>query len=324
MGIAQRLTVVKQHDTEPARSPTGRFTPNARSHGLPDAPQALRWGGVPAAKHPRKIAHHGPEPNFCTPFPTDGQVFSMQNPGRHTSAQTAPGCARRIGRCRTDAHAFRPPPNTLTLLRHGWPTDRRGVASCPQRRRALVRNPAPSRGWEPCPLPPAAPRNGNISVRMHPERPDSGGPPPCDTLHTKPDAPLTAQSLVILSQPEWWTFVTFGGQPVTIPSGRSRQPAGPAWRTPPFGRDFTRLQTRHTATGDARRMRPHEGRPRPAHHDATRSRTRSPRAPFQRGRNDPQQPPAPSFPRPAPHGSRTWPGKSNDLPLFRHLPLDIM
>lgn len=88
MGIAQRLTVVKQHETEPARDHLlGWSAPNSRSHGLPDAPQALRWGGVPAAKHPRKIAHHGPEPKSSTPFPANGQVFSMRNSRRPRSRE---------------------------------------------------------------------------------------------------------------------------------------------------------------------------------------------------------------------------------------------
>lgn len=201
MGIAQRLTVVKQHDTEPARSPPGRFTPNARSHGLPDAPQALRWGGVPAAKHPRKIAHHGPEPNFCTPFPTDGQVFSMQNPGRHASAQAAPSSARQ---CRE---------------------------ACPHL-------PPLRAGRAPTPLVPArAPWSEHI-CRMHPERPDSGDPTPRiqrrarHARRTEPDAPSTAQTLVILSQPKWWTFATFGGQPPASPLFRPRfhPTASPAHR----------------------------------------------------------------------------------------------
>lgn len=258
MGIAQRLTVVKQHDTEPARSPPGRFTPNARSHGLPDAPQALRWGGVPAAKHPRKIAHHGPEPNFCTPFPTDGQVFSMQNPGRHASAQAAPSSARQ---CRE---------------------------ACPHL-------PPLRAGRAPTPLVPArAPWSEHI-CRMHPERPVPAIRRPASSA-----GPATrgARNRTLHRPRRPWSFYhnQNGGH---LPHSAASRPPPPF-----FGRDFTRLQARHTATGDARRMRPHGWWPRPAHHDATRSRTRSPRAPFQHGRNGPRQPPAPSFPRPAPHASR--------------------
>ncbi len=218
MGIAQRLTVVKQHDTEPARSPPGRFTPNARSHGLPDAPQALRWGGVPAAKHPRKIAHHGPEPNFCTPFPTDGQVFSMQNPRRHTSAQAAPGSARQ---CR-EACPHLPP------LRAG-------------------------RGGYPCPLSPLAPRGVNIYVGCTRNGRILAVRCPASIAGPRRAARGTGRSI---GRADLGHFITT--KMVDI-----RHIRRPAARPPFFGCDFTRLQARHTATGDTRRMRPHGWWPRP-------------------------------------------------------------
>ncbi len=99
MGIAQRLTVVKQHDTEPADHLWGRFTPNTRSHGLPDTPQALRWDGVPAAKHPRKTTHHGPEPKSSTPFPIDGQVFFMTKSSGEAKDQFPPHPQRALLHC---------------------------------------------------------------------------------------------------------------------------------------------------------------------------------------------------------------------------------
>ena len=146
MGIAQRLTVVKQHDTEPARDHLwGWSAPNSRSHGLPDTPQALRWGGVPAAKHPRKIAHHGPEPKSSTPFPTNGQVFSMRSSGGICAHGRAPSPHAALGmpRCcfMVDARAHAP-------LGHVAPAySRRGrMARAGSRRRCAQLGTSGSRG----------------------------------------------------------------------------------------------------------------------------------------------------------------------------------
>ncbi len=152
-----------------------------------------------------------------------------------------------------------------------------------------------ARGGHPRPLSPLAPRGVNIYVGC-----TRNGRIPAIRRPASSAGPATrgARNRTLHRPRRPWSFYhnQNGGH---LPHSAASRPPPPF-----FGRDFTRLQARHTATGDARRIRPHGWWPRPAHHDATRSRTRSPRAPFQHGRNGPRQPPAPSFPRPAPHASR--------------------
>lgn len=248
MGIAQRLTVVKQHDTEPARDHLlGWSAPNSRSHGLPDAPQALRWGGVPAAKHPRKIAHHGPEPKSCTPFPTNGQVFSMRSSGRICARGRAPSplswqsadipcCCSMV-----DARATRTSRARGTLAtpaEGGW----RGAGSAGdapncEHQDFAARQPAAAKHVYmydvpavarhlPCPTPPSSRTAlGMIRAATHDTHPDTGNVRRVATLAPAARPPLpatqkpsTAQSaravappLVILSQPKRHALVTTQG-----------------------------------------------------------------------------------------------------------------
>lgn len=77
MGIAQRQTVVKRHDTKPVQSPSGRVhAEHTVTWATGNAMCVPEGGGGPAAKPPHQNARHGPEPKLLTPFRNGGQAFS--------------------------------------------------------------------------------------------------------------------------------------------------------------------------------------------------------------------------------------------------------
>lgn len=135
-----------------------------------------------SSQHPRKIAHHGPEPSFCTPFLPDGQVFSMPTFGQKA-----------------------PPPlpcSTESPSRTYCPT----IWYPPQTASAHLAPPAhPARAMRsgaPLPVPVAARRKAGIPP-CHPEAPDVGRPAPLghfittrlvDNRHLPPNAPDLATS----------------------------------------------------------------------------------------------------------------------------------
>lgn len=322
MGIAQRLTVVKQHDTEPARDHLlGWSAPNSRSHGLPDTPQALRWGGVPAAKHPRKIAHHGPEPKSCTPFPTDGQVFSCGHPAASFARREAPflprtsACCFMVGRMRCPQCP--------------WPKQPRhaeGPACTPPQSPP----PKPPPGHHMHTVRPGRVRAGRYICMMHAAAARPGLPPlPFRTSRrAKPDgappvpgAPFAALPLVIFSQPKRHAPVMLACSGYAT-SARAPSGCRPRHPTHPFRYYFSGLFAR--APPESAATPTHTTTPLPS------ARQAGPRAvhPERPGSfigtaiNAPARRMTPRHCSPCrPRPSRC---KISELTLFSHLPLDNM